>query len=744
MAEEFDPREYLQDFLTEAGEHLATLDDLLLEAERLVRAQAPLEGELVNSLFRSAHTLKGMAGMLGFQAYQGLTHEAEQVLEQVRSGTRQLKPNELAVLFDVVDALKRLSARIAQDGEEGDEDVSTALKAMGAVARGEALVAEGPLNLLDRIDPYDQMAILVEVAKGQSLFNLRVVVAQAAAEVGWAEWHAGLGRMGQVLGLWDEAGQAVVAEAVGPDATLWLLYLTEADRQSVLDGTGVPESDLIAAPLPWHEQAAAPASAPAPAPSPAPAPQAEAAPGQAAAPAAGPLAPAPQADAPPKVAEPKGKGPAVERATSIRVETELLDRLMELVGELVIHHTRLSQLVGETAALAQAKDLEAQRSRLVRVSSELDEALQFVGRTSDELQEQTMQVRMVQVGTLFNRFPRIVRDLARECGKAARLDIEGAATKLDKTVIEQLGDPLVHLLRNAIDHGLESPTARVEAGKLPEGVITLGAQQQGHHILISVSDDGHGISRARVLAKARERGLVGPHEQPSDQEILHLIFRPGFSTAEAVTNLSGRGVGMDVVQANIQRLGGSVSVQSETGEGTRFLVKLPLTLAITKALLVKVAGQTFAVPLASVEESLRLNQSEIRTLHEREVILVRGQVLPLFRMHHLFELGAAPAVKHQPVVVVAHGEQRLALAVDELLGQQDVVVKALGSFLGQVQGVGGATILGDGHVALILDVGTLVARHGAADALPAVVRAPKALPASPEGPASGEGVGESA
>lgn len=728
MAEDFDPREYLQDFLTEAGEHLATLDDLLLEAERLVRAKEALEGELVNGLFRSAHTLKGMAGMLGFQAYQQLTHEAEQVLDQVRSGQRQLQPAELAVFFDVVDALKRLSARIASEGDEGSEDVRAAHEAIAKVARGEAVGAAEALNLLERVDPYDQMAILVEVAKGQALYNVRVDLALATQEVGWPEWHAGLGRMGQVQGIWNEEGEALAPAAVEEGSgAVWLLYLTPADRQSVLDATGVPEEDLLPAPLPWQEQV--PTAEPPPS---APAQGGEAPKVEAPAAVAGPPGAGEASQQRMDKAEAKSKGSAVERATSIRVETELLDRLMELVGELVIHHTRLAQLVGEASALAQVADLEGQRSRLARVASELDEALQFVGRTSDELQEQTMQVRMVQVGTLFNRFPRIVRDLARECGKAARLDIEGATTKLDKTVIEQLGDPLVHLLRNAIDHGLEAPASRLESGKLPEGVITLGAQQQGHHILITVSDDGQGISRSRVLAKARERGLVGPHETPSDQEVLHLIFRPGFSTAETVTNLSGRGVGMDVVQSNIQRLGGSVSVHSEPGEGTRFLVKLPLTLAITKALLVLVGGQTYAIPLASVEESLRLAQEEIRTLHEREIVLVRGQVLPLFRMHHLFDLGQAKASAHQAVVVVAHGEQRLALAVDELLGQQDVVVKALGNFLGQIQGIGGATILGDGHVALILDVGTLVQRHGASEGLPAVVRsASKAIPAAP-------------
>jgi two-component system chemotaxis sensor kinase CheA len=319
---------------------------------------------------------------------------------------------------------------------------------------------------------------------------------------------------------------------------------------------------------------------------------------------------------------------------------------------------------------------------------------------------------MVPVGTLFSRFPRILRDMARECGKAARLEITGGETELDKTVIEQIGDPLIHLLRNAVDHGLEGAADRLALGKRPEGVITLAANQQGHHITITVADDGRGVDRARVLAKARAQGLLGDTDAPTDAEVYQLLFRPGFSTAEAVTNLSGRGVGMDVVMQNIQRLGGSIHVHSEAGAGTRFLVKLPLTLAIARALLVRAGGHTFAVPLASVDETLRLRPDQLKTIHDQEIVQVRGQVLPLFRLSRLFDMPGEVA-HHLPTVIVSDGERSLGLVVDALVGQQDVVVKSLGDYLGQVSGIGGATILGDGRVALILDIPTLLSSHAA-------------------------------
>jgi two-component system chemotaxis sensor kinase CheA len=689
-----DLQAFLGDFLTEAADHLAILDDVLLELERLVAGGEGVGGELVNVLFRSIHTLKGMAGMMGFGTFTGLAHHLEQVFDEVRQATRQLGEADLPAVFDGFDALKRLHAHIAQSGGEIGLDVSAAEAAVAALT-SQAAPAPTPREAtaapswLDRLDDHDQMDALVAAAKGQHLYELRVTAARDFTDVGVGEWLEGVAMIGAVLGAWAPDGRAIAADALPAAhlAAFELLLATEADIASVHDCTGLPGPAVARAVLPW-QQPAAPA------------------------PAAAPVAPAAPVGA---AASPKSAPATAERSSSIRVETARLDRLMELVGELVIHHTRLARLNTEfTAVLESPGALEAHRERLEAMAADFDEAMQSMARVSDDMQESTMKVRMVPVNSLFNRFPRILRDLARECGKSARLAIVGGETELDKTVIEQIGDPLIHLLRNAVDHGLESPSDRLAAGKPAEGVVTLSAAQRGHHITITVAEDGRGIDRQKVLAKARAQGLVGEGDNPSDQEVYQLIFRPGFSTAAAVTNISGRGVGMDVVQQNIQKLGGTIQVISEAGAGTRFVIKLPLTLAIAKALLVRSGPHTYAVPIASVEETLRLGRQEMRTIHEQAVVQVRGHVLPLFHLSALFQLAGDRGDRaHEPTVIVGDGEQRLALVVDELVGQQDVVVKSLGDYLGQVPGIGGATILGDGRVALILDVPTLLATHGA-------------------------------
>lgn len=672
--DQLDPQEYqeyLEIFGTEAAEHLASLDDLLLEAERLAGGGQDAPAELVNGIFRAMHTLKGMAGMMDFGATMRLAHLMEHFFDEVRQGKRRLSVPALAVVFEGVDALKALKCAIQAQGNEAGCDVQRVRQALEALAEapptpepaGAAPATPGTTDWLARLDATSQTFALMAQVAGAQLYEIRVRAARDCP-AGPAAWLDELQALGRVLGCWNSAGEAIEM----PSAALAeVLFLTEAEHRSVLEVSGVPPENLQLVPLASDEVA--------------------------------PAAETPRAD----VAAPVERPAASERATTIRVETTRLDRLMELVGELVIHQTRLAQLYGRVGEVLEAEHAELQLG--------LDEAMQSLAWVSGELRKSSMRVRMVAVGALFNRYPRIVRDLARECGKRVRLEVLGAKTELDKTVVEQIGDPLIHLLRNAVDHGLEAPEDRLAAGKPAEGVITLAAAQQGHHILITIADDGRGIDGERVLAKARERGLLGENEQLSEQEMLGLIFRPGFSTAQAVTNLSGRGVGMDVVLSNIQRLGGSVQVSSEPGRGTRFLIKLPLTLAITKALLVSSGEDTYAIPLASVEETLRLRPEEMRSMQGRTMIQVRGAVLPLLRLSELFaQPTPAPDGQPLPTVVVHDGEKRLALVVEGLIGQQDVVVKSLGDFLGHPPGIGGATILGDGRVALILDIPTLSER----------------------------------
>ncbi|MGH8268679.1 MAG: chemotaxis protein CheA, partial [Steroidobacteraceae bacterium] len=403
-------------------------------------------------------------------------------------------------------------------------------------------------------------------------------------------------------------------------------------------------------------------------------------------------APAPRADGP---AKPEGAVSTLGDSGSIRVSVEKIDELMNTVGELVITQAMLSQL-GSYFDGPEAEKLRAGLGQLER--------------NVRELQESVMRVRMLPISFVFSRFPRMVRDLAQRLGKQIELKLTGEQTELDKTVLEKIGDPLVHLVRNCIDHGIESPGARTAAGKPAEGTVHLDACHRGGNIAVEVSDNGGGLDKDRILAKARARGLVGPNDSLSDAEIHELIFVPGFSTAEKTTDLSGRGVGMDVVRRNVKELGGKIEVRSEAGRGSRFTITLPLTLAIVDGQSVAVGTETYIVPLVSIVESMQLKATGVTRLSgHSEVLSFRGDYLPIIRLHELFGVEPRSRALHEGLVVVAEGDgRRVGLFVDDLLGQQQVVIKSLQANYGHIEGVSGATILGDGSVALILDVPGLI------------------------------------
>ncbi|HLC40572.1 MAG TPA: chemotaxis protein CheA [Methylomirabilota bacterium] len=404
-----------------------------------------------------------------------------------------------------------------------------------------------------------------------------------------------------------------------------------------------------------------------------------------------------EGDAPAMLESSDRGAPDFTEATMIRVEVQRLDHLMNLIGELVIGRNRLHKVRTDIEHRHEGDSLVVD---LTQVSGQIN-------LVSSELQEAVMKARMVPIQNIFNRFPRLVRDLAREREKAVDLVVNGHETELDRSLIEKVWDPLVHLIRNAIDHGLESTAERAAAGKPERGQIILAARQEGSHIVISVEDDGRGIDPSRVLAKARRTGLVGQEEALSEQEALNLIFAPGFSTKDEVTDVSGRGVGLDVVKTNLKRLNGLIDVTTVKGVGTRFTLKIPLTLAIVQALLIQVAEEVAAFPLALVVETVRLHPGEVRTINGRPVLRIRDQVLPLLWLHDLFS-AARPAERRFNAIIVGLAEERVALAVDTLLGQQEVVVKSIGSYLGEIRGIAGATILGDGRVVMILDVAALI------------------------------------
>ena len=382
-------------------------------------------------------------------------------------------------------------------------------------------------------------------------------------------------------------------------------------------------------------------------------------------------------------------------AGSIRVSVEKIDELMNTVGELVITQAMLSQL---------GRGLEGP------AADEFRTGLAQLERNMRELQESVMRVRMLPISFVFSRFPRMVRDLAQRLGKQIELKITGEYTELDKTVLEKIGDPLLHLVRNSVDHGIEKVEARLAAGKSAAGTVHLDACHRGGNIAVEVSDDGGGLDKERILAKARDRGLVDAADALSDEQIYDLIFVPGFSTAEQTTDVSGRGVGMDVVRRNIKELGGKIEVRTEQGRGSRFIITLPLTLAIVDGQSVAVGTETYIVPLTSIIESMQLKQAHVSRLGGRgEVFAFRGDYLPVIRLHEVFGIEPRARELHEGLVVVVEGDgRRVGLFVDDLLGQQQVVIKSLESNYGHVEGVSGATILGDGSVALILDVPGLI------------------------------------
>jgi two-component system, chemotaxis family, sensor kinase CheA len=381
----------------------------------------------------------------------------------------------------------------------------------------------------------------------------------------------------------------------------------------------------------------------------------------------------------------------------VRVEFAQLDNLLNLVGELIIHRTKL-QAMARTAA-----DELGRREG----GGELLSTVQQVAAVSAQLQEAVMDVRMLPIRHVFERFPRLVRDLARETGKDIELILEGEGTRIDKAIIDEIGEPLVHLIRNSVDHGIEAPDLRIARGKTPTGTILLSATQESNHVVITIMDDGNGIDAAVVRGKAVERGLVAADDAVSDRDLVQLIFSPGFSTREAITEVSGRGVGLDVVLKSIERLNGLVEVETVPGVGTKFIIQLPLTLAIIAALMVEVSGETYAIPLSSVVESVHLRGEKIHTIGGRETLRLRDHLVPLVRLSRLFGLEDRPSPREY-AVIIGRGEKRLGVVVHRLCGQQEVVIKALDPVVsGSVVAMAGATIMGDGRVVLILDVSSL-------------------------------------
>ena len=634
--------QYRKVFFEEAAELLDAMEATLLRMDL-----EALETEDLHLVFRVAHSLKGNAATFGFPEIAAFTHELESGLEPIRQGRAPLGQAGLDLLLQAVDLLRR---HLAQAQEGRALPAAELAREAELAARFRALVEGGgaPAPVAAEVqDPGRWTGARIRFRAPAQSFRRGLNLERMFRD---------LGRLG-VLELRLLADQVPPLAALDPEAChlAWELQLTgPVTREAILEVFEfADEGDNVEVV---------------------------------------PLAPpAPPAEVPKADAARAERAPAAVRSEgTLRVSTEKIDRLLDLVGELVITQAMLAQS-------SQILDTQAGQGRF-------QEAMQLLDRQTRDLQERVMGIRMVPVDMVFSRFPRLVRDLSKQLGKAVDLVLEGQATELDKTFIELLVDPLTHLVRNSLDHGLEGREAREAAGKPPVGQLTLRAYSKGGHIHIEVQDDGRGLDRERILAKAVERGLVAPGAALGPEEIHQLIFEPGFSTADTVSDLSGRGVGMDVVRQNIRNLGGRIEVETQPGRGSLFRLVLPLTLAILDGLIVQVGGETFVFPLASVLESFRPRAGEIQTLKgDREVISLRGEFVPVLRLPRLLDTGEGGAALPLLVVVEAEG-RRAALAVDELVGQSQVVIKSLETHYRRVEGLAGATILGDGRVALILDV----------------------------------------
>ena len=708
--------EFLEFYLLDSQEQIERLGAGLLQLEK--------EGGnigLINDLFRSAHSLKGASGTMGFTPIVALTHAAEDLLDRLRQGKMEVSLEMIDILLAVTDKVKAMLAQVEQrleisvdyedvvasmkgllNGEKPDVAVSTPFEKGNTE---EALEEFVPLDFSLSESEYEKVnnahimgygvyQVDVKLAPNTIMKAVRAVMATQRLEgMGTViklspsveDLEAGNAEDFSILVLCDEPIVEMRRELleISELAEVVIHLYPESDRvieETVEDVTIVTESAILIPAVAPNLGIVAPPSLPVSDPKNSDKPKGMAV-----------NSPAPSVEV--------SSGEGNTQVHTIRVDTARMDNLINLVGEMVITRTRLVQI---------GLDLKAQYSADNMVNN-LNEANVYLGRLMNDLQESVMRLRMVAIGTVFSRFPRLVRDLAKKTGKEMDLVLKGEDTELDKTVVEVIGDPLMHLIRNSVDHGIESPEQRRAAGKPEHGTITLDAYHEGNHIAILISDDGAGLDLDKIRKIAVSKGLVGEKEELTERDISNLIFLPGFSTADQVTDISGRGVGMDVVKKALNNLGGMVDITTNKGKGTTFTIRLPLTLAIIQALLVEVGEEIYAVPLSSVLETLLVNRTDIKTVGGLPMVQLRGNTLPLISLQEKFGLPSPETASSEVfVVVVGFGDKALGLIVDELRGQQEVVIKSLGDFLNNLPGIAGATILGDGKVTLILDIGSLI------------------------------------
>ena len=672
-----DLNQYMGMFLEESREHLQNLNSSVLELEN-----APDDLSVLGEIFRSAHTIKGMSATMGFTTIAELTHEMENILDMLRKSQLKVNPDIINTIFKCVDTLEQLVESVATNSESAI-DCKPLISKLKSLAKGETILApvmeiktetEKDTSQNLTIEFNDTELSLIRKAHEQGLHAYEI---QIHLREGCLLKSA---RSYMVMNALDEIGEVIKTiptiddlEKEKFDLSFQAIIVTDCDEDKIQQTVlSISEIDkVIAVPCIVPEMNNVQEK---------------------------------QQGAKLEIATIQSANTATATATtatgdkknkssqSVRVDIDKLDALLNLVGELVINKTRLQQ-IGLTHKLA-----------------DLVETMEQMDRVTTDLQSVVMKVRMVSVGQVFNRFPRMVRDLSHDLGKEINLIIQGEETELDRTVIDEIGDPLVHLLRNSIDHGIETPAERQAQGKNPIGEVRLIARYEGNNVIIMVEDDGKGINPEIIKSIAVKKKLITQAEadKMDTNEAVKLVFLPGFSTAEVVTDVSGRGVGMDAVKNKIESLGGMVDVETKINEGSKFKIRLPLTLAIIQALLVNVANEIYAIPLGSIDSTINIKASDIKTVQNKEVILLRGQIIPIVRLANVLNIPETEQHPDELFIVIVHiGDVKAGIIVDNLIGQQEIVIKSLGKLLAGIKVIAGATILGNGQVALILDIASL-------------------------------------
>ncbi|MBZ5749892.1 chemotaxis protein CheA [Metabacillus rhizolycopersici] len=679
-----DMNQYLEVFIEESKEHLQACNEKLLVLEK-----NPNDLSIVNDIFRSAHTLKGMSATMGYEDLANLTHQMENVLDAIRNEKLSVTPTFLDIVFASVDNLEEMVFSIAEGGD-GKKDVTVVVEMLKKLESGQGvnqkeMKSEDTNQLsenysLNHINQeYDDFEnAVIQQSKEQGFFAYELVITLRedcllkAARVFMV--FEILEKIGEIIKAVPSVDQledekfdsqftvAIVSKESSADIHSKIMKVSEIEEVKVhlLDPINSVNTQSNSQSIMQNgiEQKDTKQDS--------------------------------EQESTEKTAAKQG---SAKNAKTIRVNIERLDILMNLFEELVIDRGRLEQI---------SKELN---------NNELDETVERMSRISGDLQSIILNMRMVPVETVFNRFPRMIRQLAKDLNKRINLEIIGAETELDRTVIDEIGDPLVHLLRNAIDHGIEMPEDRMKNGKREEGNVFLKAYHSGNHMFIEIEDDGAGINRDRVLKKALDRGVVTEQQAPTltDQQIYELIFSSGFSTADQISDVSGRGVGLDVVKSKIESLGGLVTIDSEEGKGSLFSIQLPLTLSIISVMLIELQNEKYAIPLSSIIETAVIKKEEILQAHNQKVIDFRGKIVPLVFLTEIFDV----PVEHVnddfiSLLIVRKGDKMAALVVDSFIGQQEIVLKSLGNYLNNVFAISGATILGDGQVALIIDCNSLI------------------------------------